>query len=72
MWERMEELVRQNKDYEQFCGYVFLYLNHALGRTDRIPMILDKDLPDCCHEIHCLLSMVDEKLNGGNGDGKGR
>lgn len=71
MWERMEELVRQNMDYEQFCEYVFLYLNHALGRTDSVPVMLEKDMPDCCHEIPYLLSTVEEKLNGGKVDGKG-
>ena len=54
MWERMEELVRKNKDYEQFCEYVFLYLNHALGKSDRVPAMLEKDMPDCCHEIPYL------------------
>ena len=71
MWERMEELVRQNMVCEQFCEYVFLYLNHALGRTDSVPVMLEKDMPDFCHEIPYLLSTVEEKLNGGKVDGKG-
>lgn len=72
MWERMEELVRQNKDYEQFFEYVFLYLNYVLGKSDRVPAMLEKDMPDCCNGIPYLLSTVEEKLNGGKVDGKGR
>lgn len=71
MWERMEELVRQNKDYEQFCEYVFLYLNYVLGKSDRVPAMLEKDMPDFCHEIPYLLSTMKERLNGGKVDGKG-
>lgn len=64
MWERMEELEKENNEYRLYLDYVLLYLNKIVRNTGQEPVCIAYGTSDAMGTISGLLKKLDCKLNG--------